>query len=412
MHVFLSYARRDQASITQLRADFERLGHPVWYDRDSHGGQQWWDQVLRRVRECRALVFALSPDSLRSAACLAELRYAIALRRPVLAVRVRPVDSEALPPELRRGEVVEYVDRTPESVISLLKAFNALPMAKPLTGRLPAPPEIPATYLDAYLARIDADDLAPAEQVELLIQLATRLNDPHERPAVWELLVRMRARPELSEQVAAEMEHLLGPGWQPDPRGRFDARYWDGQSWTTLVRQGGREFNDRNSPPSSSAHLQTALEDTGTHELPLAGGRHADPEQRPRRGLPLLVGAGVLVLACGVTGGVLLFGAGPDQGAAIQVARKFVDAVNTRDEAALRQFVCDRDGTEDSHLYRGFLETANVTLESVDVSGSDPRFTVLAARTIGNSSVKLNIPLTEEDGEWRVCDISKALSGR
>ncbi|MFC7616062.1 hypothetical protein ACFQV2_23905 [Actinokineospora soli] len=154
------------------------------------------------------------------------------------------------------------------------------------------------------------------------------------------------------------------------------------------------------------------LEESRTNELPVTTGRHADPEPRGRRGLPWLVAAGVLVVAGGVTGGVVWAGAGPDQESATHVARNFVDAVNTRDEAALQRFVCGRDGSENAHLYRGFLETANVTLESVDVSGSDPRFTVLAARTAGNSSVKLSIPLTEEDGEWKVCDISKALSGR
>ena len=411
MHVFISYARRDQASITQLRADFERLGNPVWFDQEHNGGQDWWDQVLRRVRDCRALVFALSPDSVRSAACLAELRYAIALRRPVLAVRVRPVDNDVLPKELR-GDVVEYADRTPESVIALLKAFNALPLPKPLSGRLPAAPEIPTTYLNAYLARIDAEDLSHAEQAELLEQLTARLNDPQEHPAVWELLVRLRARAGLSPLVSARVERLLAPGWQPDPRGRFDLRHWDGQTWTTLVRQGGREFNDRNSPPTSSAHLPTMLEETGTHELPVTTGRHADPEPKSRRGLPWMVAVGVLVVAGGVTGGVVWAGAGPDQESATQVARNFVDAVNTRDEAALQRFVCDRDGVENAHLYRGFLETANVTLESVEVAGSDPRFTILAARTTGNSSVKLRIPLSEEEGEWKVCDISKALSGR
>ncbi|MFC7616061.1 toll/interleukin-1 receptor domain-containing protein [Actinokineospora soli] len=214
MHVFISYARRDQSSITQLRADFERLGHQVWFDREHNGGQEWWDQVLRRVRDCRALVFALSPDSVRSAACLAELRYALALRRPVLAVRVRPVDSDVLPRELR-GEVVEYADRTPESVIALLKAFNALPIPKPLSGRLPAAPEIPTTYLDAYLARIDADDLSHTEQAELFDQLSARLDDPQERPAVWDLLVRLRGRAGLSPLVSVKMERLLAPGGSP-----------------------------------------------------------------------------------------------------------------------------------------------------------------------------------------------------
>jgi hypothetical protein len=419
MHVFISYARRDQASITQLRADFERLGHHVWFDRESHGGQQWWDEVLHHVRGCVVFVFALSPDSVRSTACLAELRYAAALRRPILPVIVSRVPRADIPEGLGVG-AVDYTERSAETAIALLKAFNALPMAKPLAARLPQEPEIPATYLHAYLDRIDADEPAEKEQVELLDQLRTRLTDEDGRPEVWNLLVRWRGRPGLIRPVADAIEDLLAPGWQPDPQGRFEARYWDGQAWTTLVVQNGQEFDDRGRPPRVDVEPRRLNDATEILRGPIVPRAAAvstpDPvtvRSKRKKTFPWLVGAGAVLVAGGVAGGLLLIGGtGPDPGSAVHVARKFVDAVNTRDDQAMQQYVCTADLEKNRHLYGAFFDTANVTLESVDADGDEPRFTILAARTVGNSSVTLSIPLADQNGEWRVCDIDKALSGR
>ncbi|GAA3049187.1 TIR domain-containing protein [Actinokineospora globicatena] len=418
MHVFISYARRDQASITTLRADFERFGNRVWYDRESHGGPDWWDDVLGHVRGCVVFAFALSPDSLRSKACLAELRYAKELRRPILPVLVRPVDRGDIPDGLQLP--VDYVNRTEESVIRLRKALSALPAARALPARLPQEPEIPTSYLNAYLARIDAPQLDERDQAELLGQLRERMVLADERADVWDLLVRLRDRPELNRSIANAIEEILAPGWQPDPRENFEARYWDGQSWTTLVWQNGKEFNDRNTPPRLHQHLPSS-----TGPVPVV-----EPEPEPTRRRPdrikhklrrpratrkklIALGAGAAVLvAGGVTAGVVLLGGGPDEVSATRMARNFVDAVNTRDENAMQQYVCGSDREKNAHLYTAFLDAANVTLESVDISGSDPRFTVLATRTVGATSVRLRIPLVDENGAWKVCDISRALSGR
>ncbi|MGQ0838846.1 toll/interleukin-1 receptor domain-containing protein [Actinokineospora sp.] len=415
MHVFISYARRDQTSITRLRADFEQLGYQVWFDRESHGGQEWWDDVVHHVRGCMVFVFALSPDSLRSKACLAELRYALALRKAVLPVVVRDIEQSAVPAELAGSGFVDYLNRTPETVISLRKTFNALPGAKALPARLPKEPEIPTSYLNAYLDRIDAADLDEGAQRDLFEQLRARLANEDERAEVWDLLVRLRPRVD-DAAVVEEIEELLAPGWQPDPRQRFEARFWDGQSWTTLVWQHGRQFNDRSQPPKVHARLPrrevSATADTAEVPTVTQHQRVRDVDESRGRSLPWLVGAGVALVAGGVTGGILIFGGGSDPGAATRTARNFVDAVNTHDQAAVQNFVCGKDLVENAHLYGAFFDTGTLTLERVDAGGADPRFTVLADRTVGNSSVRLSIPLTEENGEWRVCDISRALSGR
>jgi hypothetical protein len=33
-------------------------------------------------------------------------------------------------------------------------------------------------------------------------------------------------------------------GWYPDPSGRFEMRYWDGQQWTEYVSRAGQQYTD------------------------------------------------------------------------------------------------------------------------------------------------------------------------
>jgi hypothetical protein len=33
-------------------------------------------------------------------------------------------------------------------------------------------------------------------------------------------------------------------GWYPDPSGRFELRYWDGNQWTEHVARAGQQFTD------------------------------------------------------------------------------------------------------------------------------------------------------------------------
>jgi hypothetical protein len=39
---------------------------------------------------------------------------------------------------------------------------------------------------------------------------------------------------------------LSPPMWHPDPSGRFDYRWWDGQAWTTRVARNGTQLDDGN----------------------------------------------------------------------------------------------------------------------------------------------------------------------
>jgi hypothetical protein len=69
----------------------------------------------------------------------------------------------------------------------------------------------------------------------------------------WELAGLASAHPVSGKTVIAVMKrpmvlphdpHDRAEGWKPDPCGRWDIRWWDGQTWTFYVGQRGGDANE------------------------------------------------------------------------------------------------------------------------------------------------------------------------
>ncbi|MBM7775375.1 hypothetical protein JOD54_005579 [Actinokineospora baliensis] len=395
MQVFVSHAPSDRDVAAGLRADLAQLGRQVSLDRGEPVGSRWWEGVLQRVQRCDVFVLVSSPAAVRSPGCLATLRYARALRRPVLVVvaaaTALPADAETAPVFTPAG--MEISERVPK----LRGALLALPAAPPLPDPLPPDPAVP--YLDPIRQRLDEPTLEPAELRELLRQLRLRLRDEHERAAVWGLLVRLRSRTDLPAPLSAELEKVLAPGWQPDPERRVEKRYWDGQAWTTLVRHENREFNERRVPPP-----EATWSGDPTPARPRAT---ATPRPAPKktavagqdRTRLFLIGGGVAVVVAAVVAGYLLFD--PTSSDPTSTAREFVDAVNIADRAALGQLTCAQDRARAPELF--LRPDARFTLESVDENGDPPTFTILATDSVTTETDRRTYPMVEESGKWLVC---------
>jgi hypothetical protein len=261
MMVFVSYARSDRESVDSLVHDLQRAKHTVWLDDELTGGQAWWDAILDRIRTCELFVFALSPDSLRSRACQAELTYAVTLDRPVLPVMVRTVPVQIVPPVLSNAQITDYTSRTADSAVSLITAAAATPASPPLPTPLPAPPPTPLSYMNSYREQLQAAELSYQDQTQLVAALRRHMNDEDERAVARDLLTEFRSRPDIAESVARDVDVALAEpidrgdasssatespagGWHPDPTGRFEQRYWDGESWTEHVARGGTRSTD------------------------------------------------------------------------------------------------------------------------------------------------------------------------
>ncbi|EWC60492.1 hypothetical protein UO65_4160 [Actinokineospora spheciospongiae] len=394
MQVFVSHASADRDAAARLRADLAQLGRQVALDRGEPVGVRWWEGVLHRLRQSEVFVLVLSPDSVRNPGCLAQIRYALALHRPVLLVPARPATP---PPEVTDAPVFDPAGLGAERVAKLRVALLSLPTTPPLPD--PPPPEPPVPYLEPFRDRLADPRLGEAELRSIFRELRSRLRDEQDRAGVWALLVLLRARPDVPAAQAAELEEVLAPGWQPDPEHRVDRRYWDGQAWTTLVRHEGREFNERRVPPPEATWSGDAPARPRPSTPPRPPGRGPAGHRPLGRRRWVWVGGTALLVAAVVVAGFLWFGDSTTDPRA--VARQFVDSVNIGDTDGLVQVACEkvRPTVRTTFLGGGF----HLTLESVDPGAEPPTFTVLATDASTDVSDRRTFPLVREAGEWRVC---------
>jgi hypothetical protein len=209
MKVFLSYSREDQTFVELLREDLMRLHHDVWFDRVLIGGQEWWDEILKQIRECDVFALALSPNSIESEACLLELRYARALNRPFIPAMVLLTDPNHLPQELVGAQYVDYTKNRWESALDIAAALANHPAAPPLPDPLPQPPAMPQSELyDArQLINLSAE-LDWEHQNRLLDTLVRSSRRPRNRAEVLELLEEFRHHPYVMADILKKLDDL------------------------------------------------------------------------------------------------------------------------------------------------------------------------------------------------------------
>jgi hypothetical protein len=218
MKAFISYARKDAEMVELLRRDLEELcAAPPWIDRSLSGGQPWWDEILAQLRDSDVFVFAVSKSSLASEACLSELHYSLAVDRNFIPVRVTPVDLAAAPDEIRQTQVIDYFERTPDTVLGLAKAVMRLAPTAPLPSPLPPPPRMPESYAQPYRRQLAAKSIDLTGQAQLFAALKIHANVDEDRDEAIELLEALRGRPDVTMAVAQEIDAFLQSGPAPLP---------------------------------------------------------------------------------------------------------------------------------------------------------------------------------------------------
>lgn len=209
--IFLSYSRYNLALVEALVQDLEAIGNQVWLDQSLTGGQAWWEKILANIRDADIFIFGLSSESLESEACKSELNYAVDLHRRIVPILLsQDVNLSLLPYPLGEIQVTPYLSSGKESVFALLKAINSLPPATPLPDPLPKPPPIPISYLSTVKQRIDdSGNLNLKDQIAIVFELKSHLQELRSAKEVRQLLMRMKRREDLLAKVAAEIDSVL-----------------------------------------------------------------------------------------------------------------------------------------------------------------------------------------------------------
>jgi serine/threonine kinase PknH len=211
--LFVSYSSQDRSLIEPLAAALRRARQQVWFDEDLGGGEAWWSEILEQIRSCGVFVVALSNHSLESKPCQAEWRYAQALQRPILPVRIGPVDSMRANP-LAALQVIDYQNPTVDTGIQLVTAVHQLTaQQRPLPSPLPEEPPVPFAYLMRLSGTLAEQALDPREQTHLLTELKSGLeedgDDPTARNDIARLLRMLRDRSDVTYRTRTEIDDLL-----------------------------------------------------------------------------------------------------------------------------------------------------------------------------------------------------------
>lgn len=210
-NIFISYNRQSEGITRTLVQDLEELGYTVWFDNEISGGHVWWDQILSKIRDCSIFLFVTDQHSLDSTACKREYGYAADLGKTILPVLVsEDVSVNLLPPELSKIQFVDYRKYETKAVLRLARALNGIPPSKPLPDPLPAPPEIPVSYLGGLIGQIEtASTLNYSEQSTLLVEIKRSFREPATAKDAGKLLGMLRKRPDLFATIADEIDELL-----------------------------------------------------------------------------------------------------------------------------------------------------------------------------------------------------------
>jgi len=97
--LFVSYSHKDKKRVEPIVALIEDMGRRVWIDRTDITGQAGWaGQIVRAIRECRAVVLMTSPNSYGSDQVVRELYLAMNHKKTIVPIEIEPAD---LPDELQ-----------------------------------------------------------------------------------------------------------------------------------------------------------------------------------------------------------------------------------------------------------------------------------------------------------------------
>jgi|GEM_PF-6133036 len=116
--IFISHARTNARVTDTIATMIAGRGLVPWVDRQRlAGGQQWAAELERAIHDCAAFVLVLTPAALRSDYVRREYLLALALRKPIILVRLQ--SGGPMPPELQAFPVIDFTKGRSRGFVAL-----------------------------------------------------------------------------------------------------------------------------------------------------------------------------------------------------------------------------------------------------------------------------------------------------
>ncbi len=139
---FVSYSRSVKDDVSKVVELLRSSGHEAWWDGDIPIMADWWATILKRIEWCEVFIFIVSEKSVKSAYCLAELKYASDRQRPILPFIIGDASGLALPSDLPpRGQWLVYKGDPGHTLAQINQAYSAIEWQLHKDIDAPRPPE-------------------------------------------------------------------------------------------------------------------------------------------------------------------------------------------------------------------------------------------------------------------------------
>src|SRR5215510_6551297 len=88
--VFISYSRRDKAFVKKLNATLDSAGVQAWVDWEGiELASDWMETISEAIQNSDALLFIVSPDSVKSKICARELELGLQYNKKLIPILYR-----------------------------------------------------------------------------------------------------------------------------------------------------------------------------------------------------------------------------------------------------------------------------------------------------------------------------------
>jgi formylglycine-generating enzyme required for sulfatase activity len=119
MKLFISYSRDDTDFALDLwrRLREPPLAYDAWIDQHLKGASRWWEEICRAIDGADYFIMILTPRSVGSIYCQAELDYALRLNVPVIPLILKACD---VPDPLKPLQWIDLTHSPPRDTMLLL----------------------------------------------------------------------------------------------------------------------------------------------------------------------------------------------------------------------------------------------------------------------------------------------------
>jgi hypothetical protein len=124
IRLFMSYSRKDSDFVAWLASELNKNGCLADFDRSTYdpanittgisAEDPWWPRIEDLITSAQAVVFIVSPDSVKSETCSKEIAYAKTMGKRIFAVLYRSTNFAGVPPHLSEPNVkISFAENHP-----------------------------------------------------------------------------------------------------------------------------------------------------------------------------------------------------------------------------------------------------------------------------------------------------------